>query len=230
MSDQRTRVKALLAVAQHPNTPPHEAENALALASKLMLKHGLTDDDITVLEASPADDDVVLETLVITGPYRVRRVSILYTLSVIHSCSAFRDFDDGDECIMRIFGRPADIFAARTLFAATEVLAARLLPKGSRSARTSWFKGFEVGLAESLHTARTQFIDETPGSGLVLADRGARAKSERRAYVRAHGIELSGGTTWTDTSSSAFGAGHSAGRSFGGSGRSFGSGVRGEIG
>jgi len=230
MSDQRTRVKALLAVAQHPNTPPHEAETALALASKLMLKHGLSADNVADTDATTPDETVVLETVTITGPYRVRRVSILYTLAVIHSCSAFRDFDDGDECIMRIFGRPSDIFAARSLFAATEVLAARLLPKGDRSSRTSWFKGFEAGLQESLGAARTQFIDETPGAGLVLADRGARAHAERRVYLRTHGIHLAGGTTWADTTSSSFGAGQSAGRSFGGSGRSFTSGVRGEIG
>ncbi|MFM8627046.1 MAG: DUF2786 domain-containing protein [Actinomycetota bacterium] len=230
MSDQRTRVKALLAVAQHPNTPPAEAENALALASKLMLKHGLTDDDVVEPVGFGDDQDVVVETVCITGPYRVRRVGILYTIAVAHSCSAFRDFDDDDECIMRIFGRPSDIFAARTLFAAAEVLSARLLPKGSRSARTSWFRGFESGLQESLGSARTQFVAETPGAGLVLTDRADRAKRERRVYLRAHGIHISGGTSWVDTSSGAFGAGQSAGRSFGGSGRSFGSGVRGELG
>lgn len=230
MSDQRARVKALLAVAQHPNTPAHEAETALALASKLMLKHGLSADEVAEANAAAPDDTVVVETVTITGPYRVRRVSILYTLAVIHSCSAFRDFDDGDECILRIFGRPADIFAARSLFAATEVLAARLLPKGDRSSRTSWFKGFETGIQESLGAARSQFIDETPGAGLVLADRATRAHNERRVYVRSHGISLAGGTTWADTTSSAFGAGHSAGKTFGGSGRSFTSGVRGEIG
>lgn len=230
MSDQRTRVKALLAVAEHPNTPPHEAENALALASKLMLKHGLSPDDVAEPVGFGDSEDVVLETVVVTGPYRVRRLGILYSITVAHSCSAFRDLDDGDECILRIFGRPSDIFAARTLFAAAEVLSARLLPRGSRSARTAWFRGFESGLQESLGTARKQFVAETPGAGLVLADRSDRAKGERRVYLRAHGIHLSGGTTWVDTSSGAYGAGQSAGRSFGGSGRSFTSGVRGEIG
>ena len=230
MSDQRSRVKALLAVAEHPNTPPAEAENALALASKLMLKHGLSADDVAEPSDFGPDEDIVLETVRVSGPYRVRRVGILYTLAVAHSCSAFRDFDDDDECLMRIFGRPSDIFAARTLFSAAEVLAARLLPKGSRSARTSWFRGFESGLQESLGGARKQFVAEAPGAGLVLADRTDRAKKERRVYLRTHGIHLSGGTSWIDTSSGSFGAGQNAGRSFGGSGRSFTSGVRGEIG
>ncbi|MBM3718223.1 MAG: DUF2786 domain-containing protein [Actinobacteria bacterium] len=230
MSDQRTRVRALLAVALHPNTPPAEAENALALASKLMLKHGLSDDDIAEPAGFGDDHDVVLETVTITGPYRVRRIGILYTIAVAHSCSAFRDFDSADGCIMRIFGRSCDIFAARTLFAAAEVLSARLLPVGGRSARTSWFRGFESGLQESLGGARTQFVAETPGAGLVLADRADRAARERRLYLRTQGIHISGGTSWVDTSSGDFGAGASAGRSFGGSGRSFGSGVRGELG
>ena len=46
MSDLRDRVNALLALAQHPNTPQPEAESALAMASKLMQKHGLTNADI----------------------------------------------------------------------------------------------------------------------------------------------------------------------------------------
>ena len=47
MSDQRDRINAMLNLAQHPNTPQAEAESALAMASKLMQKHGLSQSDIT---------------------------------------------------------------------------------------------------------------------------------------------------------------------------------------
>ena len=47
MSDQRDRINAMLNLAQHPNTPQAEAESALAMASKLMQKHGLEESDVT---------------------------------------------------------------------------------------------------------------------------------------------------------------------------------------
>jgi hypothetical protein len=46
MSSQRERIQSLLSLAQHPNTPQAEAETALAMASKLMQKHGLSETDI----------------------------------------------------------------------------------------------------------------------------------------------------------------------------------------
>jgi hypothetical protein len=43
MAEQRIidRVAAMLAIAEHPNTPPHEAEVALRQANSLMLKHAI---------------------------------------------------------------------------------------------------------------------------------------------------------------------------------------------
>lgn len=35
------RVRALLAIAEHPNTPPHEADTALTQANRLMAKHAI---------------------------------------------------------------------------------------------------------------------------------------------------------------------------------------------
>lgn len=224
MTDQRDRIQALLTLAQHPNTPQAEAETALALASKLMQKHGLSHTDLP--HASQEDDiTVVTKRIHIAGPYRVRRTNLLWHIMRLHSCAGYRDFNDDDECILVVYGRENDINAAYTLYCAADMLAARLLPRGSRSWRTSWWHGFNTGIVEALNTARTEFIDESPGSGLVLADRMARATSELRATAP----PLSRGTTYTDTSSGAYANGRQAGQSFSSSGRSFTSGVRGEL-
>lgn len=225
MSDQRERIQALLSLAQHPNTPQAEAETALAMASKLMQKHGLTNADIADFTT---DDDinVVARTFFVRGPYRVRRVNLLWNIGRLHSCAGFRDFDDTEGCVMKMFGRENDLTAAYTLFCAADLLGARLLPRGDRSWRTSWWHGFNLGIVEALGAAKKEFINESPGAGLVLADRQKHADREMRAVAPS----LSKGYSYTDSSSGAFANGHAAGRGFSSGGRSFTSGVRGELG
>jgi hypothetical protein len=126
---------------------------------------------------------------------------------------------------MVVYGRRDDIFAVRTLFAAADLMGARLLPKGDRSWRISWWKGFRAGIEEALGGARREYIAETPGAGLVLADRGKRAEKELRTY----GPPLRRSYSYVDSSAGSYSSGQAAGRSFGASGRSFGSGVRGEL-
>ena len=224
MSDLRDRVNALLALAQHPNTPQPEAESALAMASKLMQKHGLTDADIANAKQEE-DSTVVVHEERISGKYRVRRTHILQTIARLHSCANYRDFDDDDECVVMMYGREADIFASRTLFAAVDALAARVIPKGDRAWRVAWLKGFQRGIEDALSASRKEFIAETPGSSLVLADRFARADHE----MRVHAPPLSGGYTYVDTSSGAYTSGRNTGSSFNTGARSFTRGIRGEL-
>jgi hypothetical protein len=56
MAEQRIidRVAQMLAIAEHPNTPPHEAEVALRQANSLMLKHAI-DMATARMSQSPAD-------------------------------------------------------------------------------------------------------------------------------------------------------------------------------
>lgn len=220
----RDKIHALLARANHPNTPQAEAETALALASRLMLKHGLTDDDL--IEADPATDIAVrCERVAVAGKYRVQRQHLLYAVARRHNCVGYRDDDEDGACVLVLFGRAADLLAARTLFTAAEMLAARVLPRGDRSARTAWWQGFRSGLEEALGVARREFVDEHPGTGLVLADRMKRAENEMRASAPALR------TTYSryDAGSEAYRRGRHAGRSFPTAGRSFTNGVRGEL-
>ena len=224
MSDQRDRINAMLNLAQHPNTPLAEAESALAMASKLMQKHGLSQSDVSSTH-SDNDTTIVVERIHVGGLYRVRRQNILYTIALLHSCAGYRAEDEGDKCVIVLYGRAADIFATRTLFAAADAMGARLLPRGDRSWRVAWWKGFQLGIEESLSVARKDFVAETPGSGLVLADRMKRAQRE----LRVNGPPLRGGYSYSDTSSGAYLNGKQAGSGFGGAGRSFAAGIRGEL-
>lgn len=225
MSTDKERIAAMLALANHPNTPRHEAETALALASKLMQRNGWTEGDIAPSNA-PVDESIVVETVRVTGQYRTQRQDLLYSILLVHSCTGYLDTDDYGERFMTIYGRRDDIFAARTLFAAADLMGARLLPKGARSWRISWWKGFRKGIEEALGSAKEEYVREEPGAGIVLADRRRRAEREMRTY----GPSLRRSYSYHDESASSYASGRAAGASFGASGRSFGSGVRGEIG
>jgi hypothetical protein len=144
----------------------------------------------------------------------------------VHSCTGYLDTDDYGDRFMTVYGRRDDIFAARTLFAAADLMGARLLPKGARSWRISWWKGFRKGIEEALGSAREEYVREEPGAGIVLADRRRRAEREMRTF----GPSLRRTYSYHDESASSYASGRAAGASFGASGRSFGSGVRGEIG
>jgi len=217
------RIRALLALAQHPNPPLPEAEAALAAASRLMHRHGISVGDVADAPESP---DVVVERVACTGRYVPRRLSVLWSIARAHSCTGYRDVEDDGTQVLVLYGRAADILAARTLFAAADALAVRSLPAGGRSWRVTWLKGFQRGIEESLGSARDEHVAESPGAGIVLRDRLARAEDE----LRATGPRLRGSWTWADTASVAYADGERAGRTLSTKGRAFASGVRGEIG
>lgn len=188
-----------------------------------MLKHGISDGDLAPGDAE--ETAVVSERVAVPGKYRVQRQHLLYSIARRHSCVGYRDDDEGDACVVVLFGRRADMMAARTLFAAAEALAARLLPRGDRSARTAWWQGFRSGVEEALGAARREFVDETPGGGLVLADRMRRAEQEMRTSAP----PLRAAYSRYDAASASYRRGREAARGLSADGRSFDRGVRGEL-
>ena len=221
----KEKVRALLNRANHPNTPQPEAETAIELAFKLMQKHGLSESGLGKSPNLGAADVVVKEVLV-SGKYRVQRQNLLYIVASHHSCVGYRDDDRGDACVVVLYGRAPDIFAAETIFAAADLLGIRLLPRGDRSLRTAWWQGFRKGIDESLGKARKEFVVDTPGAGLVLADRVQRAKD----HLRRFGPRLTSTRSYVAAGSDAYASGRSAGRGFSSPGGAFGSGIRGAIG
>lgn len=226
MGTNKDRIAAMLALARHPGTPRHEAETALAMASTLMQRHGWSESDVRPDHDGDRDESIVAEEVRVTGPYSAQRRQLLWGIALVHSCRGYSDRDAGGEMILVLWGRRDDLFAARTLFAAADAMGCRLLPGGDRSWRVSWWKGFRRGIEETLRVATSEFIAESPGAGLVLADRARRAEE----HIRLHGPPLRGRYSYVDDSAMSYGAGLAAGRSFGAAGRSFTSGVRGELG
>ena len=213
------KVRAILERANHPNTPQAEAETALALAYRLMQKHGLEESDVTrKAVAHGSDARITSKTITITGPYRVRRGTLFHILATSLSCADYRDMEAGtrDAVLMVAFGTVDDLFALETLFIAADLLALRSMPRGDRRWRTSWWHGFCAGVEQKLRAEHRSIVRDSPGAGLVLVERAERAQRIMRGSTP-H-LHASRGSFVSDRE--AYGAGRAAGSTFSASGRS----------
>jgi hypothetical protein len=222
------KVRAILERANHPNTPQAEAETALALAYRLMQKHGLEESDVArSADTRSPDARITSKTVTITGPYRVRRGTLFHILATSLSCADYRDMETGtrDAVVMVAFGTTDDLFALETLFTAADLLALRSMPRGDRRWRTSWWHGFCAGVEQKLRAEHRTIVRDSPGAGLVLVERTERAQRVMRESTP-H-LHTSRGSWVSDRD--AYGAGRVAGSTFSTPGRAMG-GVRGELG
>ena len=180
LNNIRDKVRSILERANHPNTPQAEAETALSLAYRLMKKYDLDEHEMAKNSGRhAASDEIKIKTFKITGPYRVRRGSLLYTIAKAVSCHSYRETDvpNHQTVVMVAYGTAKDLFALETLFTAAELLALRTMPYGDRCYRTSWWLGFCSGIARKLEREYRVIVKESPGVGLVLVERAERARA-----------------------------------------------------
>lgn len=219
------KVQAILDRANHPNTPQAEAETALAMAQRLMMKHGL--EESAFAKAQDRDENIVTEIIEVGGKWQLRRLSLASAIAKANSVACYRSVAwRGGEKILTlvVYGTAGDIFAVKTLFASADLLASRVIPKGDRSFRNAWWLGFASGVREVLTKSKNEVIAEQgAGTGLVLADKFKRADTEMRSKVK---LRSAGYSRYS--SGSGYSAGRSAGRAFSTGG--IGNGVTGALG
>jgi len=107
--NMQAKVRAILERANHPNTPQAEAETALALAFRLMQKYGLSGEP-SASRSTEQLSPIFSRTFTISGPYRVRRASMLWEIGKTISCHSFRDMKESDpeKVVMIAFGTEID--------------------------------------------------------------------------------------------------------------------------
>ena len=206
----QAKVRSILELANHPSTPHAEAESALAHAFRLMQKYGLDESDVSGSAISAGE--IVSKIFTITGPYRVRRGTLLWTMSQTLSCHSYRDTPNSatGQVTIVAFGTANDLLSLNILFQAAEMLAIRLLPPGDRRFRTSWWHGYCDGIARKLLSEQRKIIKETPGAGLVLVERAERALRMMHDSVP----HLRSNSSRYSTDQQAYGAGQNAGSQF----------------
>lgn len=208
------KVRAILDRANHPNTPQAEAETALAMAQRLMMKHGL--DEAVFATAQQSDVEIVTDKIIITGAWALNRIRLAYMIAKANSVATYRSevwSNNRKQSMLVMYGTKADIFTVKTLFASAEMLATRVIPKGTRSFKHAWWLGFNGGVSRVLTKSKNDFIQEQgAGAGIVLADKYKRADNEMNSKVKLRTVKS------TYSNGNGYSAGFSAGSSFRGGG------------
>ena len=208
--NMRAKVRSILEKANHPNTPQAEAQTALALAFRLMQKYNI--DESSLGKRSLDNETVTSKIFTITGPYRVRRGTLLWNIAHTVSCHAYRDMMEPNptQVIMVAYGTENDLFSLEALYTAADLLAARTIPSGDRRFKTSWWRGYCEAISTKLAHEHKTITQESPGVGLVLVERAERA---RREMVQ-NTPHLHSSTSNYRSDREAFGAGIKAGQQF----------------
>ena len=187
MADERIldRVRKLLARAEHPTTPPAEAEACSAKAAALMSRYVI---DQAMLDATrPVNAKPVVRTVSVVPPYSTAKSVLLDEVArafgVIVAIGR-RETADGRRCTL--VGFEPDIAMTEMLFTSLllQASAAMLAASRGRPDVKAFRRAFLIGyagsigrrLAEAQRGVEQAVTSATPGAALVLADRADQVK------------------------------------------------------
>ena len=182
--DARTleRIRKLLTRAEHPATPPAEAEACSAKAAALMTRH--------VIDQAMLDSDrqtataPVTRHIVVEPPYAVAKAVLLNEVAKsFRICVAIgSDQADGRRCTL--VGFSADLAMAELLFtslllqASTAMLAASRGRPKVKAFRRAFLFGYAAAIGARLREVQEDTeraaTSSAPGTALVLVDRKAQ--------------------------------------------------------
>lgn len=197
-----SRIKALLARAEHPNTPPAEAEISREQAEKLMVQYSV--DRASLLEDVEAESASVSGRLVvIPNPYFIDKSVLLNQIagvfsSVVIRRSKYELYDGEPTCL--VYGTKSDFDMIFTLFASLyeqmeRDMFAATVPDGvnTTSFRKSFIHGFAITVSRRLDSYYQESLSNAaPGTAVALANIQDRAQSKleeenpdiRKSHIR----------------------------------------------
>jgi hypothetical protein len=209
------RVRKLLARAEHPATPPAEAEACSAKAAELMSRHLI---DLAMLDDGRDErEQPIVRYVVAEPPYTVGKVVLLDEV-----CKAFGvpvAIGRGHYAAPRrctLVGFASDVAAVELLYTSLLLQAAtamRIASEGRpdvRAFRRAFLFGYATAIGARLAAVRHDTVAEAtskaPGTSLVLVDRQARVDAAFQ-----EGFPKLGTFRATASSGSGYVAGHDAG-------------------
>ena len=214
--DDRTldRIRKLLARAEHPATPPAEAEACSAKAAALMSRHVI---DQAMLDArEPTTSAPATTVVLVEPPYAVAKAVLLNEVARSFGiCVALgNERPDGRRCTL--VGFSSDLAMADLLFtslllqASTAMLAASSGRSNLKAFRRAFLFGYSSAIGQRLREVsdetRREAVATEPGTELVLVDRQERvdaAFADQFPHIRTMRPTVSSGNGLT--------AGHRAG-------------------
>ncbi len=172
----------MLAVAEHPATPPSEAENAAEAAERLILKHAI---DAALLEAkSDSRTKPELRTMDIDPPYVSAKLVLLAHVAAAHNVEVVTRSGSSEAYLVGFAG---DLQLVDLLFTSLLLQAAAAMirqPSTGRAFRRAFLIGFAAEVGRRLDEMRAEAVAETGGTSTEIALRGRH--DEVQAAMREH--------------------------------------------
>ncbi|MFT4288185.1 DUF2786 domain-containing protein [Nocardioides sp.] len=200
------KVRALLAKAEDPATTPEESETYNRKAEELIARYAI---EAVMLDARPGGDaKVQMRRFPAVKPYPKPKGTLLHQIATALGCQTIRIRETGE---MHVYGYESDLTAVEILFASCLMQGTRDVMRewdGSTAFRTSFWQAFAYRVGQRLRASRRQAADDTPGAGIVLADR-------KQAVSDAFDADWAGNTRPTAASRTTSFGGILAGRAMG---------------
>ncbi|WP_127783266.1 DUF2786 domain-containing protein [Rhodococcus sp. X156] len=179
-----SRVRAMLAQAEHPNTGPQEAEAFTARALELIGKYGI--DQALLTAADWGRERVESRTIGLAAPY-ARQKGMLLTVvaSALGGRAGFRKAQRGREASAVVYAMTADMERIELLYTSLLLQSAREMARLQVPAeenpipyRRAWLTGYASTVLTRLVQAEKTSREDAKSGGatgveLVLADRSA---------------------------------------------------------
>jgi hypothetical protein len=181
--DVLARVRKLLAVAEHPNTPPEEADNAARAAERLIVKHAI--DEALLEAAAHTKTRPETRTMIVEAPYASAKTSLAGAVASAHGVRAI--VTRGAEGVRVIFvGFPADLAVVDLLYTSLLLQATtsvRRQPQRDRAFRRAFLIGFAAQVGERLRETRRQVVANVgkESTAIALRDRQQDVEDAVRA-------------------------------------------------
>lgn len=190
MEGKLEKIRKILAKAEHPSCPPHEADALNEMAATLIAKYGI--DMALLAERMPESARIVGDRVVVVdAPYARDKCNLLARVASALRCQCVQRQgvgpDGGSQWSIHLFGHAADLARVELLYTSLLVQTAIGLARDGavalpgedlRAFRRSWLAGFAAVVGERLREAEllaAKTADNGPGRSvaLVLADRSA---------------------------------------------------------
>jgi hypothetical protein len=202
VEDKLERIRKILAKAEHPSCPPHEADALNEMAATLIAKYGI--DMALLAERMPESQRIVGDrVIVIDAPYARDKCHLLAGVASALRCRCVQRQAPGPtggvQWSLHLFGHEADLVRVELLYTSLLVQTAIGLARDASTAppgedlrafRRSWLAGFALAVGQRLREAELQAEHSAENSGgrsvaLVLADRTAEVDAAvRERYPR----------------------------------------------
>jgi hypothetical protein len=191
------RIRALLAVAENPATPPEAAETYTAQAMALIAKHGI--DAAMLHHQGRSRDQVEARDYQMTAPWAFEQIGLLAAVADGMSCMAVNTSRQADRGVkrLRITGFGDDLDRAEMLYQSLLVQQTHGLATGRgplpgenpRGYKRAYLVAFRTRIAQRLKAieadAKREATAQATGTDVVLADRAIQVKTMfRRLHPR----------------------------------------------